>query len=297
MLSYYICFFIRRNMKRYTYIFFFFIFLAVSGNQVKAQYWDFGAFLGLSNYHGDLARFEEPNSILSETHPAIGAILRYNVSYRFAMSWGLHYATISGDHANMSVIRLKNLSFRSRIVELNYRLEYNFQRYHTRYARFNSTPFIYFGFGFFYFNPQAELDGIWYDLQPLHTEGQESEEYPNMKAYSLFQAVIPYGFGWKIALSRSWNLAVEGGIRKTFTDYLDDVSGNYADPEVIRRNSGEIAVKLADRSWEINENGEPFEYSKNRARGSALHPETGDFYHFFGITLTYSFIPDMCFRF
>ena len=59
-------------------------------------------------------------------------------------------------------------------------------------------------------------------MQPLRTEGQA-------EAYKLGQIVIPFGGGARYKLNRNFDLGLELGFRKTFTDYLDDVSGNFAE--------------------------------------------------------------------
>jgi hypothetical protein len=37
---------------------------------------------------------------------------------------------------------------------------------------------------------------------------------------------LPFGVGLKYVLAGQWNLGLEFGARKTFTDYLDDLGGN-----------------------------------------------------------------------
>ena len=59
-------------------------------------------------------------------------------------------------------------------------------------------------------------------MQPLTTEGQAS-------GYGLTQFSIPFGGGIRYRVSRNFDAALELGWRKTFTDYLDDVSGTYTD--------------------------------------------------------------------
>ena len=89
----------------------------------------------------------------------------------------------------------------------------------------------------FNFNPQArkfdtntpfDNDGNltnneWLDLQPLGTEGQYSSQYPEKDPYQLIQFAIPVGIGFKVSLSEKFSMAIEYGLRKTFTDYIDDV--------------------------------------------------------------------------
>jgi hypothetical protein len=96
-------------------------------------------------------------------------------------------------------------------------------------------PYGVIGIGMFHFNPQALYVGAnqkpkWVDLQPLHLEGQGMKEYPNRKAYNLNQLEIPVGGGLKYDVSDHAFLALEVLYRKTFTDYIDDVSTGYIDP-------------------------------------------------------------------
>ncbi len=89
------------------------------------------------------------------------------------------------------------------------------------------------------------MDGEWHNLRQYGTEGQFRGD-----EYSTAQASIAYGIGFKIDLSYRWSLNVELGGRKLFSDYIDDVSGTYADIRDVRAQRGEIAAALADRSIE-----------------------------------------------
>jgi len=102
------------------------------------------------------------------------------------------------------------------------------------------------GISGFWFNPQGQLNGKWYNLQPLGTEGQGI--IPTRKKYSRIQPAIPYGIGFKYGLDRKWSVGLEFGVRKTFTDYIDDVSTTYFDKELIREQYGDIAAQLSDPS-------------------------------------------------
>jgi hypothetical protein len=112
------------------------------------------------------------------------------------------------------------------------------------------------GIGYFSFNPQAKLLNKWIDLQPLHTEGQGFAEYPNKKPYQLHQVCIPVGVGVKYELSSSLNLRAECVYRILSTDYLDDVSTTYADPNLFASYfSGTKltnALLMNDRQYELD---------------------------------------------
>ncbi len=96
-------------------------------------------------------------------------------------------------------------------------------------------PYGFIGVGIFHFDPQGSItdingDKTWYKLHPLHTEGQGFAEYPEKKPYSLTQMNIPMGLGVKVKMSERVTLSPELLYRKTFTDYMDDVSTTYIDP-------------------------------------------------------------------
>lgn len=90
------------------------------------------------------------------------------------------------------------------------------------------------GVGVFHFNPQGSLtdaagNKTWYYLHPLRLEGQGMPEYPASKPYKLTQMNIPFGGGLKFFMSDRINVSLEFLYRKTFTDYIDDVSQRYID--------------------------------------------------------------------
>jgi hypothetical protein len=93
-------------------------------------------------------------------------------------------------------------------------------------------PYGIVGVGVFHFNPQGEYISpsgakTMVDLKPLHTEGQGMSGYPDRKEYALTQINIPYGVGIKYYFSDKISAAFEVVNRKTFTDYIDDVSTTF----------------------------------------------------------------------
>jgi hypothetical protein len=126
----------------------------------------------------------------------------------------------------------RNLNFRSSIAEFSVVADINplyiFRGYAAR--EHNFYPYASVGLGLFYFNPQGNLNGTWYDLKPLRLEGQGFPQYPNRRQYSKVQLSIPVGAGLKYYISPKNYLGLEGMVRRTVTDYLDDVSKTYIDP-------------------------------------------------------------------
>ncbi len=121
-------------------------------------------------------------------------------------------------------------------------------------------PYGVLGIGVFHFNPQGSLtdangNTTWYNLQPLHTEGEGFPEYPDRKNYSLTQINIPIGFGAKYYVSDRVSLSLEVLYRKTFTDYIDDVSTTYIDPALFDKylspQNAAIARQISDKVYAI----------------------------------------------
>jgi hypothetical protein len=132
----------------------------------------------------------------------------------------------------------RNLDFRSDVWELQLGAEIYpimfFKRNDEDYQP-RLRPYGFLGGGIFKFNPQGSLTDAngkvtWHDLHPLRTEGQGMKEYPNKKEYSLTQFNIPMGLGLKYFVSDRVNFSTEVLYRKSFTDYIDDVSTTYIDP-------------------------------------------------------------------
>jgi hypothetical protein len=153
----------------------------------------------------------------------------------------------------------RNLHFKSRIWDLQLSFEIHPLFFH-QYREYESplfSPYLTAGFGYFSFEPTAKLNGRWYSLQPLHTEGQGSALYPDRLPYKRSQFNIPVGLGIRYEIS-SWFLArLEIMHRILFTDYLDDVSKDYVSPELFAMlppQRAAIARQLADRQSELNPN-------------------------------------------
>lgn len=240
---------------------------------------DLGIFAGGSFYIGDL----NPSTPFLFSHPAGGIVVRNNFNHFFSFKTNFLYGKISGSDAksNDAFARNRNLSFRSELIEFSTQMEFNFFPYQDKKEYFLATNYLFTGISVFHFNPQANLNGTWYDLQGQSTEGQGTIAYPGNKKYSRTQLAFPVGMGLKFDLSLNCTVALEWGIRKTFTDYIDDVSTAYPDPEAITAEKSNTAQILSDRSNQVT--GTPG--NANRQRGFAA---TKDWYSFFGIIITFN---------
>ena len=206
---------------------------------------------GAMNYIGDLNN----QSVLSPLHAAGGVGLRTRLDSRWALRVDASYGRISCDK---DYVKLRNLSFRSDIFELSALAEFNFRPFGPGATESVWTPYIFWGIGVFHHNPMAlcvgaDGDQQWVALQPLCTEGQGTSLYPERRPYTLIQLCMPFGVGVKWRISKTFSLAAEYGFRKTWTDYLDDVSTTYVDASLLEKEviDGDVAVRLSDRSGEV----------------------------------------------
>ncbi len=231
---------------------------------------EIGVKAGISHYTGDLN-----SNHFNFTKPAAGIVIRRNIDRRFAVKAEILILNIKGDdRISDDTIQLnRGLHFRSSVQELSTQIEFNFLQYEVGNLLYNWTPYIFSGISIYNFNPQAENStGQWVDLQPLGTEGQGTTAFPTRKKYSRTQVSIPMGGGLKLSLNETLSLTFSFSARKTFTDYLDDVSTTYPG------NPTEFSSENLEMSDPNNS------HNKNEQRGNELKD---DWYYFTGITLSF----------
>lgn len=206
---------------------------------------------GIANYQGDLqnSRFD-----LEQSKPAVGLGLSYELSNKFIVRGAANYLRISGSDATdekAKNVAFRNLRFKSSVLEAQLALEYNLLDIEER----GFTPYVFGGIAVFHFNPYTkDSGGNKVYLRSLATEGQGLLRYPEKDRYSNNQFALPFGGGIKLALTDKLQVGVEVGLRKLFTDYLDDVSGTYADSGFLAAARGPQAAAFAFRGREINPN-------------------------------------------
>ncbi len=244
-----------------------------------SQYqWELGVNLGGSGYLGDIGGKELPRRTsifdihINETNPTIGLYTRYKINKKFSILGGFNYIKIEDYDYNSTnpARRARNLNFRNTIYELSARGEWTFfldtDLGNRGYYSNKLNAYLFGGLAGFYHNPQGQItangqllyDGQWFDLRPWKTEGQENE-------YSKISVAIPMGIGVYITSNNHWRFGWELSYRYTFTDYLDDISDAYANPEDLDPQAAEFASQsyqaLID---EINA-----EYQDNEEYGGA----------------------------
>ncbi len=252
-----------------------FVFVVISFSYSQRS--EIGVFGGGSYYLGDL----NPGKHFGNTSPAIGLVYRYNATSRWVLKANAIFGSLIGDDASsVGADKQRNLSFKSNIFDVSGQIELNFFPYFTGSKKNKFTPYIFTGISVFNFKPKAEYNGEWYDLRPLGTEGQGTKTYSSRKTYGLTQLAIPFGIGIKLSLNKIICIGAEWSMRKTFTDYIDDVSTTYVDPVKLSTEKGLVAASLSNRSIDIPGSA-PLITGMQRG-----DPKTKDWYSFAMITFT-----------
>jgi hypothetical protein len=192
---------------------------------------------GANYYVGDLT----DNSFAGGSNTSLNFTLglQQRLNDRLHLRAELMWYEIQGDDAlSASEPKIeRNLSFRAQNIEFSFVGIYHFLNSSVgNNGRSNVVPYVFFGAAVTTNDPKAELNGQWYLLRPLQTEGVD---------YGNYIFAIPFGGGIRFKLSEAFDLGIEGGYRFTFTDYLDDVSTVYAPL------TDQLAIALADRSPEL----------------------------------------------
>ena len=244
--------------------------------------------LNATNYYGDLA--PKPNKFstdISFTRPGIGISLNHRFGPRYTLMGQFMVTTLRGSDKESADPNddsggsryLRNMEFRNTIKEFSAVAIFDlFENQATYISRVRWTPYAFLGVAGFISNPKArapETDlngnplaeaGKWVKLRPLGTEGQhadllETDANFGKKPYKAFQFAIPFGFGARFRINQVLDVWGDIGFRYTFTDYLDDVSGNYVDLGVF--GNDELARAMSYRTNELNPGGLTPELARN----------------------------------
>lgn len=261
-------------MKKY-FLHTFFLFLSSSAFSQQSTFLsksELGPFVGGSYYLGDL----NTNEHFTNSKLSLGLVYRYNIHSRLAIRANALYGNVYGYDADskIPVVNNRNLNFHSSIYELGAGIEFTHLPYIINHPRYFASGYLFAELALFRMNPKTRYDDEYYELRSLGTEGQGTD-LSDRKLYNLTQLSIPLGMGFKVSIGDKMTFALEYGIRKTFTDYLDDVgSARYVDPVQLEDLSGPIAAALSNRSLDP---------TVQTVRGN---PNTKDWYVFYGAMMT-----------
>lgn len=243
-----------RKLLFITIIFFFLVSTADAQNKKKKGYrYELIGSLGASNFLGDLGGADQigTNGLkdleLVLTRPAVAIGIRYTIDKYFSVKNNLYWGIVRGDDklTKEEFRNNRNIHFKSPVVELSSQVEFNFlkeQRGHIYRiktvrgtAHKNWQIYLFGGGGAVYFNPKAQYNGSWYALKPLETEGV---------SYKRITGLVSVGGGMRLGINNYWGVGFELGMRKTWSDYMDDVSSTYVDPSIF--NGDKIAEHFSN---------------------------------------------------
>jgi len=266
----------------------FFVLLVMTGivSGASAQYFEAGPQLGGMLYTGDLdpKQFGQNYKNLKFSG---GLFVKYNHNDFFNLRLNVVRGAVQGRDAlsDKDWQLRRNLSFETAITEASLVIENNLFGFSTNAAKDKIfTIHAFAGIGIFKFNPKTLYNGQNVELQPLGTEGQGLPGYE--EKYSLTQISIPLGVGLKFRISERLSAGLEISSRFLFTDYLDDISGNYVAYEDLLSGNGSLAAALAKREGEYTGIDTPYIEETGSKRGQS---DVNDYFSTGMFTLSYHF--------
>lgn len=262
----------------------------LGGMQASAQWlWDFGGNVGASNYLGDIggkdgeARAFVSDMQISKTRWNVGGFARYRWKQRTSIRLALDYLRVEGDDklTTNPARKFRNFNFRNDIFDLAFTMHYYFFENNDlgRTYRYRNGMRLYFfgGLGTCMSNPKTLYQGSWVALQPLATEG---------KTYSKFFVNIPLGAGAYFTFNKKHRVGIELNYRYVFTDFLDDISGNYPDDPGDDYTRGLILrTSELDEETKASDPGVYLSHTWGAKRGENTNKDS-----YMTLSLSYSFV-------
>ena len=236
-------------------------------SKMNGQYLEYGLGIGASVYWGDM-NTPDFGTNLGNSNLSIQGMAKLNFSEYFAMKANLLVGSLSGDDSRSFVDwqKQRNLDFNSSLLEFSVLGEFHVFGYNFG-ADNPLSPYVTAGLGVFHFNPKTTFQGNEVELQPLGTEGQGLPGFG--EKYSKVALAIPFGAGAKLQLTNTVNISLDILARKTFTDYIDDVSTNYVAFDELAAGNGLLAAQLGNRIGEFFGQEEPVSLPTGQQRGGA----------------------------
>ena len=238
------------NLLKIKILSFFFILFFSSANAQQANFFsrsEFGVSIGQMYYIGDLNKFKP----FYKSNWAGGLMYRYNLHSRLSLRFNYLQGKVEAydSDAKNPVTINRNLSFQSPIKEVAGGVEFHYFPFQFGQKKNSGTAYLLAQLGVFYMSPSVVINGETIDLQVLGTEAQGTDINSSRK-YSKFQLCVPLGLGVKASLGKNVTFNFDLALRKTFTDYIDDVKAfSYADPAIIASEYGSLAADLSNQSF------------------------------------------------
>jgi hypothetical protein len=267
------------------------LFLSLFTLSMQSQWlWDYGVAIGASNYLGDIGGKEGTRKDfiadmkLSKTRYNFGGFIRYKWRPKLSLKLALDYLRIEGDDklsANPGR-KYRNFNFRNDMFDLGFTGELFFYENNdlgnTYKYRNGFRAYVFGGVGAFYSNPKSLYQGQWVALRSFANEGV---------AYKGLGLNIPMGIGFYFTIDKSHRIGFEMNYRKTFTDYLDDISGNYPATPPGDAYAAGLVLRTPELGPNIGEesNGASYSHDWGQKRGDNTHKDA-----YLTLSASYSYV-------
>ncbi len=273
-------------MKSITLLVWITIFSIFVLNKNSAQYSDIGIGIGATTYWGDLNAPSFTTNLYRNSGLGVQIHGRYMLGHRLGLRGTFTYGTFKGNdkYSDLEWQLQRNLSFKSSIKELALMGELYLLGFDTEPGARFFAPYLTAGIAAFRFDPTTIFQGREVRLQPLGTEGQGTLGRP--KKYNLNSLSIPFGLGAKFILTETINLGFEVVIRRSFTDYIDDISTIYINYDELSESAGTLSAQLSNRFNEYLGQPDPVRVPTGSQRGGA---RVDDYYVMSMVTLNFMF--------
>jgi len=165
-----------------------------------SQRTEFGFGVGAFNYTGDLVRTYN----VLDFRPAGTVFYRNNISQVISFRTSLTGGKLVGSDKRPidSFAKQRAASFNLFVFEASTGFEYHFLDWRDERRRLRFTPYLFGGFSLFIISGNENKNAEFSNVQPA----------------------LPFGGGMKYVINPKTYVAFEIGMRKTFFDYLDNIS-------------------------------------------------------------------------
>jgi hypothetical protein len=169
---------------------------------------DVGFFGGAGTYFGDMTKTEWQKSI----NPAYGAFMRFNFNPRYS----LRFNVLNGNIGATGEFESQSWDFKKNVLDISLQFEFNFFKYIVGEKETPYSTYIFAGVGMQTYNYEMDVTKLSTMVDPT---------YFNIATLSgsVITPTIPFGLGFKFNLSKRIGLGIEAGLRKTFSDKLDNL--------------------------------------------------------------------------
>ncbi len=264
--------------RAFAYLLLWFFILPSFGQSLRKGYWNASALISANTFLSDLggkngdATHDFRDIDYNETNLAIGGGLSYHFKFGLSLNLNNFYTRLTASDANTVSSRTNRMiTVRTDLIESNLSLQYTLPKT----AGILYGTYFNIGSGIAFYEPKATYKRRYYKLRDLGTEGQLID--PNKSIYKKYAFVVPFGFGKNFYFGNRNSVAIDFSFRKSFSDYLDDVSTTYHDRSEILAKSGVAAAYFSDPSFDT--------FGKNKSGSIRGNPKHNDTYFLVGLKL------------